>query len=398
MRSAWTIAPCLTVHEVSVCASGMDATPPRVTLIEIDELFRRYNHRIPLQQEDRVTILHGRNGVGKTVTLSLVAALLQGGYARLRKFPFTKLRIEFFSDGSYIEAHHYNQGIAIKFKIAGQAAELYKPEQSGSQVLYELRMQLPVHFIESQRLFKVDRYSIPLAGASPVVSMVQDIAHDMARRVKETDSEYRSTSTRLDNSLTARLFSATPDTAAIPEDLNQRAQALEMERRRLHEIGLIAEATTFNPSSLNETQRAMFAVVLQDNEEKMAVFKKLADRALILLDILNRKFAPKQLKLDKDTGYKVFTHDGQVLELDQLSSGEQHELVLLHTLLFRVERGALLLIDEPELSLHVTWQTEFLSDLILIAKTVGFDAVVATHSPYIVGSRRDLMVQLGEPV
>ncbi len=117
----------------------------------------------------------------------------------------------------------------------------------------------------------------------------------------------------------------------------------------------------------------------------------------ILLDILNRKLAPKQVQLDRDAGYQVKTHDGQGLALSQLSSGEQHELVLLHSLLFRVERGALLLIDEPELSLHVTWQTEFLEDLIRIAKQVGFSAVLATHSPYIVGKREDLMVRLGAP-
>lgn len=454
----------------------MDATPPRVTLIEIDDLFRRYNHRIPLQQEDRVAMLHGRNGVGKTVTLSLVAALFQGNYAKLTKFPFKTLRLE-LSDGSYIQASPSEpsereevdatvespdrrakatlQGkaskaaLTLEYSLAGSdkkihtipldsltagsersplpwieriGEDVWLDRQSGNmlsaeeiELLYgrsikragepknlsELRKQVPVHFIEAQRLFKISSIRARQFDqrSPPVMSTVQDVAREMAERIKETDSVYRSTSTRLDNGLPARLFGAAPGAMAMPEDeLNQRTQALEAERRRLHEIGLIADTTAFSPSSLNETQRAMFAVYLKDNEEKLAVFRKLADRALILLEILNRKFAPKQAKLDKDTGYKVFSHDGRVLELDQLSSGEQHELVLLHDLLFRVEPGALLLIDEPELSLHVTWQNEFLSELITIAKTVGFDALVATHSPYIVGSRRDLMVRLGEPV
>ncbi len=181
------------------------------------------------------------------------------------------------------------------------------------------------------------------------------------------------------------------------EELSQRAEALEVERNRLRAVGLISDITTFNPDELEATQRTMFAVYLKDNEEKLAVFKDLADSAEILLRIINSKFSPKFVRLDKDDGYRVFSQDGRPLDLDSLSSGEQHELVLLHNLLFRVERGALLLIDEPELSLHVTWQQEFLSDLISIAKKVGFDAVVATHSPYVVNERRDLMVQLGAP-
>ena len=46
-----------------------------------------------------------------------------------------------------------------------------------------------------------------------------------------------------------------------------------------------------------------------------------------------------------------------------LSSGEQHELVIIYELLFRTDNNAIILIDEPELSLHVDWQAKFLSDL-----------------------------------
>jgi len=44
------------------------------------------------------------------------------------------------------------------------------------------------------------------------------------------------------------------------------------------------------------------------------------------------------------------------LKLTDLSSGEQQEVVMLYELLFCVQPGTLVLIDEPELSLHVVWQ------------------------------------------
>lgn len=69
-------------------------------------------------------------------------------------------------------------------------------------------------------------------------------------------------------------------------------------------------------------------------------------------------------------------------------------MVLHYDLLFRVRPNTLVLIDEPELSLHVAWQKRFLLDLLEIVATAQFDAVIATHSPFIVGDRSDLMIGL----
>lgn len=393
----------------------MASNPPRVKRITIHGLFRQYDHRIELRLDDRVTVLHGRNGVGKTVTLGLVAALLSARPEELPVVPFDHLRVD-FTDGSYLSvsdeaassrgkkarsSHDPQGGEPIRqlvFECASKGGKasrrtLWQP------VFDALLSGLPVHFIKAQRLFRITTSSPQDDKVPPTITTAMaDIAEDMAARIRAADSSYRATSTRLDDSLPSRLFAPRTNGSPISKkDLQRRSDALEAERRRLHEIGLVDDISPFDPSSLNDTQRTMFAVYLKDNEEKLAVFKPLADRADLLLGILNRKFAPKSIKLDKDKGYLVRSHDGLPLDLGALSSGEQHELVLLHTLLFRVEPGAFLLIDEPELSLHVTWQTEFLGELIQIARTVGFDALVATHSPYIVGERRDLMVRLGEP-
>ncbi len=454
----------------------MTVAPLRINRIEIKGLFRQYHHVIPLNLEEHVTILHGRNGVGKTVTLSLVAALLQGNYAKLLKVPFELLRVE-FTDGSVLEAIPINveqqpvrrleksKGILsiathssrvanswteliqqrikparleLRFSLAGTTLTSITVSEDGliahvesENDIAKFKQRMLVHFIEAQRLFKIikestipnpqspyDSVSIsgisnllgelsslsaefesdPASAKVQVTASVKEIQQEIVERIKQTDSKYRAISTRLDNSLPARMFDPKVGKESLAlNELSRRVKALEMERDRLREIGLVADASSFDVSSLSDTQSAMFAVYLKDNEEKLGVFKDLADRSEILLRIINHKFSPKHVKLDKDKGYQAFSHDGQSLELDLLSSGEQHELVLLHNLLFRVEAGALLLIDEPELSLHVTWQSEFLKDLIEIAKTVGFDALVATHSPYIVGDRRDLAVQLGQP-
>jgi predicted ATPase len=62
--------------------------------------------------------------------------------------------------------------------------------------------------------------------------------------------------------------------------------------------------------------------------------------------------------------------------------------------LFRIEANSLVMIDEPELSLHVNWQERFLSDLKSVIEIANFDALIATHSPYIINGRNELVVSL----
>jgi predicted ATP-binding protein involved in virulence len=63
-----------------------------------------------------------------------------------------------------------------------------------------------------------------------------------------------------------------------------------------------------------------------------------------------------------------------------------------------VTPNSLILIDEPELSLHILWQQEFLRDLEEIIKIAGLDFLIATHSPQIIHDRWDLAVELEGPV
>ena len=92
----------------------------------------------------------------------------------------------------------------------------------------------------------------------------------------------------------------------------------------------------------------------------------------------------------------AYGKEGQNLPLHSLSSGEQHELVLHYDLLFKTQPNTVVLIDEPEISLHIAWQKNFFLDLMKIVQISGFDAIVATHSPFIVGDKEDLMVDLDD--
>ena len=153
-------------------------------------------------------------------------------------------------------------------------------------------------------------------------------------------------------------------------------QELEGKRQQLKRIGLIDEDPTYpfditTLERLDETRRTVMTLYVEDTRRKLGVLDELARRVEILLGNINKKFRHKAILIDREKGFVARTEEHQLLDLDALSSGEQHELVLLYDLLFRVKPNTLVLIDEPELSLHVTWQKSFLPDLLEIVATAG---------------------------
>ena len=68
--------------------------------------------------------------------------------------------------------------------------------------------------------------------------------------------------------------------------------------------------------------------------------------------------------------------------------------IIFFTLLFRTPPGTLVLIDEPEISLHIHWQRKFLKTVKRIQALNPIDVIIATHSPDIIFDRRDLSVSL----
>ncbi|SIR08524.1 AAA domain-containing protein, putative AbiEii toxin, Type IV TA system [Aromatoleum tolulyticum] len=70
----------------------------------------------------------------------------------------------------------------------------------------------------------------------------------------------------------------------------------------------------------------------------------------------------------------------------ELSSGEQQLLILALKLTAYAADSTVILVDEPELSLHVSWQRAIPTMLEIVSSRLGCSIVVATHSPVIVAS------------
>lgn len=128
-------------------------------------------------------------------------------------------------------------------------------------------------------------------------------------------------------------------------------------------------------------------------------FNKLLNshRELELKEINIRKFADicsKYLKnkyISYDSSNFTFSITSntakEIIELNQLSSGEKQIVSLFSHLYLDGKRKYFVLIDEPELSLSVKWQKQFLEDIHKGEYCSGIVAV--THSPFIFENELD---------
>lgn len=271
----------------------------------------------------------------------------------------------------------------------------------GASYIKDFLKCLSVHFVETNRLYRQNtnvKISNSNIASSHMVLTVQECAKDLTIRIGTVLKDYGVKSQLLDQSFPQRFISESLSSMGV-EEIKDKLSLIGKKLKDLRTIGLldVDSVQAFDIEALDfvdENKIEVMSLYVRDSESKLRVFDSLLSRVQLLLWSIETKFRNKKVFLSKGRGFYVKLDSGDELPLDALSSGEQHELVLMYELLFKVPAGTLVLVDEPELSLHVSWQKAFLPELISIAKEVGFTAIVATHSPFIVGDRYDLMIAL----
>ena len=190
------------------------------------------------------------------------------------------------------------------------------------------------------------------------------------------------------------------DVSIVDTDkLRDRYNAVVDRRKALVIAGLLEEQAGGDiplPDTLDELRKQVFRIYLDDMETKLNVFEGFAERVQLFTQMINGLFKYKHMQVGVEHGFLFRTDEGRTLSAADLSSGEQHQLVLLFDLLFRVDDRALILVDEPEISLHVEWQQQVLRNFHAISQLRDLDFLIATHSPDIIHDRWDLAVALGE--
>ena len=99
-------------------------------------------------------------------------------------------------------------------------------------------------------------------------------------------------------------------------------------------------------------------------------------------DMVDELFADTHKKIDRKSNEIQFIQGSQTLTPYQLSSGEKQMLAILLTVLVENREHYALLMDEPEISLHIDWQQRLI-DLIRQLNP-NAQIILSTHSPALI--------------
>ena len=426
----------------------------RIKSIHIKGLFDTFEHFIPFNQEDRITIIHAPNGFGKTIILKILYGLLKMDFSIFEKVPFDSFTIN-LDDNSKIEILrttelNYKNSKKYSYNISyiknNNSQNLYKKldceknefrrnniseeERNKNLILansklktidiFDLRYKQGldvscwysifqidnnIHFIETQRVLMIDEeimedhvYALETSN-NILVNSVSKYATELKDIIEDTLNEYATTSQNLERTFPNRLITQKKQENLTIENIKNELNYLEERRKKLQEVGLWdnenQQDMSFQiPESTDVASLNVLNLYIQDAKEKLAVFENLEKKIALFKNIINSRFQFKQMKIDKKKGFLFLTHKGKNLDSNDLSSGEQHQLILLYQMLFKVKENDLVLLDEPEISLHIIWQEKFLDDLVKIIELNPFDVVITTHAPEIINDRWDLSIGL----
>lgn len=424
--------------------------------VKIDGLFEIFNYDIQYPKDESVLILTGPNGYGKTQVLNILANLFEKNFDFFRRLAFEQIivtlsnqnaiqitqqpdnedSVEFvFTDnGDVIERfvyagelnseavrqielitglhnlnnnswfnHTINRTFSISQVLAnykGSLPSYVQDEINNSEIKNPQSIaildSIDVHLIKEQRLFKQvkrERSHRVAADSTVMIETIETYAKELKQLINERATQSYEISQKLDSSYPTRLISE--KRKVTKKDYDEKFARLKQQQDKLVKNGL--SETSQKALDYSEDDAKALLVYLDDLEKKLAVFDDLIEKLELFTNILNeRRFTFKSINISKDKGFYFKTTTDKDLSLNQLSSGEQHEVVLLFELIFKTSPNILVLIDEPEISLHVTWQKEFLDDLLKIIKLQKFQVLIATHAPAIVNSRWDLVYELNK--
>ncbi len=418
-----------------------------ISSICIKGLFGRFDYNIKTK-DGGVTIITGPNGFGKSTILQLINGLSKGDLTFFYRLDFSSLFIVFdnnkeilfekkgkdlFIDSIQIEFEKYlvgpiyrripwlsrlSSGVFVDRRNSMRIDEselltyltnldydsdesffdyIIDDENENKNGIKKIIDNLKewsgeVRIISEQRLIKKEYHR---HEEDQVVEVINELPKQLVREIESVLSEYSKVANTLDGSYPQRLFSA-KDGIKSEEEYRLKLEEVNDRFNKLAKYNLV-DLEIIQDSKYDAKFSEALKIYFDDFSRKFEVFEPLIQKMDLFTQIVNDRLMFKKVSISRTNGFDVVDSDSKAeLKLSQLSSGEKQEIVLFYDLIFNTKADLMLLLDEPEISLHISWQKKFLDDLLKVSSVIPMHAIVATHSPQIINNHWDIQIDLGE--
>jgi ABC-type cobalamin/Fe3+-siderophores transport system ATPase subunit len=375
--------------------------------------------------EPTILILSGKNGTGKTTILRMISGMLHLDFDLFRVMPFSKASLSLISGEKVtISWNPKADDFPLTASFAEHTVTLARDRHNA---------RYSTNHIERITSFRED--ALPILGGVNYVLLEVDRSPDVRRArlrrgldprtglpitperdevklsiqvrnfLREAQVDYSKFFRSEELDLMPRILERLKDNRQAPgrSDLLNRVQAirdrypimlrygLQTEEDELSSMDAILHDDQYQASaqiSLIETY-----IEIQEGIQKRrdAITSRLEQFELIMDEFLSDKV----IRVDSRRGLTIEAR-GKRLDEDDLSSGEYHFLFMMVSALLCRRSGSILAIDEPELSLHISWQRKLVGALAKCAAGASPLFLFATHSLAISAEHADQVLHLSQ--
>ncbi|MFF1351055.1 AAA family ATPase [Streptomyces sp. NPDC058322] len=423
-----------------------------ITQASIKGLFGYVDHDVQFSKNSPITIISGPNGIGKTHFLRLLYALTTLDLKTLATVEFRQIEIH-LKDRNILRLAQKRDGdevVGFKFSEKQSPRRTYKvinvPYAENKDIeqdlppnvvqladgsWYDTRYDRPItsqfaqrrygisvtpnslayfegswlgrFFTESKSILidtqRLENSSTPSRAGSDVRPVRQYITQ-VAAQLSDARRKSLNESLRADQTFAVRVLKKAR-TTINEKDLKERYQRIADQHAELHASGLNVSPVDvqFPDGKTSPTERRILNVFLDDWERKLQPLLPTHEKLKTLRRIVESKFIGKELVLTQRGQIRFRSkYNGKPLSVNSLSSGEQHLLAVFTMLLFAASEGSLVLVDEPEISMHAAWKHSFLNDITEVANISNMQIVIATHSSAIINGNWDIVQEIKAPL
>jgi energy-coupling factor transporter ATP-binding protein EcfA2 len=409
----------------------------RIKRFEIGGLFGRpLDHAIDFPAESvakgepSLLILSGPNGCGKTTVLRMIEGLLKLDFDLFRQLPFRRATLSLSTGEDLSVEWQDKKELPLFVEFAGMSARLartksgpYDPQQNSARETFRAKA-LPILSTIHYELLDIHRslalretdteayeemFNVQLATASGTLlprHLPQrrrgESSNVLARRVRdfvrEAQVNYRKYFEAEQLELLPRILQRLSKTHELGKGaLYKKIETIKARSPDLTRMGLqtddsdvdalmdlLSRKDQFNDGA----SLAVFEAYVEMQQNRDQTRELIANRLVSFERIMAEFLVGKVVQIDAKVGLRITSPTGDLKETD-LSSGEYHFLYMMVAALLCFRTGSIIAIDEPELSLHVTWQRKVVRALAKCAAGASPLFLFATHSSAISAEHRD---------
>ncbi len=340
----------------------------KIRSISVQGLFNQFNYELNLFPE--LTFIHSPNGFGKTTVMHLVCSILKGDMEYLKDTPFSRIDIGFVDDSTLIVTN--NQGKLLTRIIKNDVESIVTQE--------EVETLTQITYIPPDRL-TIKKKDGHLVNALEYVS--QEL-YDTIRLAKD------------DKNLVAPTKEGR--TQRGDSELEFWCKDLKAKLDFMADSGFEPEMPSglrFPPSRYDLIDnREAYEDLAYSVDEYISRNYQLAESIIVFKDIINNIILHKTIDVGPSGKLSVIMNNGTILPLNKLSSGETQIILIFYYMLFHSNPDGVIIIDEPENSLHVSWQQTLGDYFYDISRVRNVQIMVTTHSPQVIHDKWDLATEM----